>query len=136
MPNYHAVPPGSLELLRKFDTPTVCNVIELFDHRPRCAGYMDARIRACFPKMPPMVGYAVTATFRSAAPPRSGNVYASLSDILAAFAELTGPAVVVVQDLDDPTASAMFGEVVCTAFKSFGAAGLVTNGAARDIDQV
>ena len=32
--------------LRRFDTPTVCNVVELFDLRPRTAGYMDARIRA------------------------------------------------------------------------------------------
>jgi hypothetical protein len=56
-----------LDTLRKYDTPTICNVLELFDHRPRTAGYMDRRIQACFPKMPPMVGYAATATFRSAA---------------------------------------------------------------------
>jgi regulator of RNase E activity RraA len=132
----HAVPAADLELLRKYDTPTVCNVVELFDLRPRSAGYMDARIRACYPKLPPMAGYAVTATFRSASPPRSGNVYASLSDVLTAFAELPGPAVVVVQDLDNPTAAAMFGEVVCTTFKQFGAAGLVTSSAGRDLDQV
>jgi len=132
----HAVQAGDLELLRKYDTPTVCNVVELFDLRPRSAGYTGARIRACYPKLPPMVGYAVTATFRSASAPRSGNVYASLSDVLAAFADLPGPAVVVVQDLDNPTAAAMFGEVVCTTFKAFGAAGLVTSSAGRDLDQV
>src|SRR5262252_7847019 len=132
----HAVPAADLELLRKYDTPTICNVVELFDLRPRSAGYMDARISACYPKLPPMVGYAVTATFRSAAPPRSGNVYASLSDLLAPLAELPGPAVVVVQDLDNPTAAAMFGEVVCTTLKTFGAAGLVTCSAGRDLDQV
>ncbi len=42
----------------------------------------------------------------------------------------------VYQDLDDPTAAATFGEVMCTAYKTFGAAGLVTSGAARDLDQV
>jgi len=136
MPKIHAVPAADLELLHKYDTPTVCNVVELFDLRPRSAGYMDSRIRACYPKLPPMVGYAVTATFRSASPPRSGNVYSSLSDVLSAFAELPGPAVVVVQDLDNPTAAAMFGEVVCTTFKAFGAAGLVTSSAGRDLDQV
>jgi len=136
MPKIYAVPAADLELLRKYDTPTVCNVVELFDLRPRSAGYMDARIRACYPKLPPMVGYAVTATFRSASPPRGGNVYASLSDVLVAFAELPGPAVVVVQDLDNPVAAAMFGEVVCTTFKKFGAAGLVTSSAGRDLDQV
>jgi 4-hydroxy-4-methyl-2-oxoglutarate aldolase len=136
MPSFHAVPAADLELLRKLDTPTVCNVVELFDLRPRHTGYMDARIQACYPKLPPMVGYAATATFRSAAPPRSGNVYAGLGEQVASFAELPGPPVVVFQDLDSPVASATFGEVMCTTYKAFGAAGLITSGAGRDLDQV
>src|SRR5438477_949609 len=136
MASFRAVPPADLELLRKFDTPTVCNVVELFDLRSRVAGYTDARIQACYPKLPPMVGYAATATFRSAAPPRSGNVYAGLSDQVTAFAELPGPPVVVFQDLDSPVMAATFGEVMCTTYKAFGAAGLITSGAARDLDQV
>jgi len=136
MAGFHAVPAADLELLRKFDTPTICNVVELFDLRPRSAGYMDGRIRACYPKLPPMVGYASTGTFRSAAPPRSGNVYAGLAEQVASFSELPGPAVVVFQDLDSPVASATFGEVMCTTYKAFGAAGLMTSGAARDLDQV
>jgi regulator of RNase E activity RraA len=83
-----------------------------------------------------MVGYASTATFRSASPPRSGNVYSGLSEQVAAFADLPGPAVVVFQDLDDPIASATFGEVMCTTYKAFGAVGLITSGAGRDLDQV
>jgi regulator of RNase E activity RraA len=136
MPSYHAVPPADLEVLRKFDTPTVCNVVELFDRRPRSAGYMDARIQACFPKLPPMVGYAATATFRAAAAPRGGDVYAGIADQVASFAELPGPAVVVFQDLDSPVAAATFGEVMCTTYKAFGAAGLITSGTGRDLDQV
>lgn len=131
-----AVPATVLYALRKFDTPTICNVVELFDLYPRTAGYMNGRIQACFPKLPPMVGYAATATFRSAAAPRSGNVYAAMSDQVAAFAELPGPAVVVFQDLDDPVAAATFGEVMCTTYKTFGAVGLITSGAGRDLDQV
>src|SRR5262249_12375980 len=125
MPRNHAIAEADLALLRKFDTPTICNVVELFDLQPRTAGYMDGRIKACYPKLPPMVGYAATATFRSAAPPRTGNVYSGLTEQVKAFAELPGPAVVVFQDLDDPVASATFGEVMCTSYKAFGAAGLV-----------
>jgi 4-hydroxy-4-methyl-2-oxoglutarate aldolase len=125
-----------LALLRRYDTPTVCNVIELFDVRPRHAGYTDGRIQACYPKLPPMVGFASTATFRSASPPRAADVYAGLADHVAAFAGLPGPAVVVFQDLDDPPAAATFGEIMCTTYKTFGAAGLVTSGAGRDLDQV
>jgi regulator of RNase E activity RraA len=133
---HQGVPSAVLGQLRGFDTPTVCNVVELFDLRPRTAGYMDARIHACFPKLPPMVGYAATATFRSAAPPASVNVYAGISDQVASFADLPGPPVVVFQDLDNPVASATFGEVMATTYKSFGAVGLVTSGAGRDLDQV
>lgn len=136
MSRFKAVPPADLELLRKYDTPTICNVVELFDLLPRTAGYMDGRIQACYPKLPPMVGYAATATFRSAAPPRTGNVYSGLADQVAAFAELPGPPVVVFQDLDSSVAAATFGEVMCSTYKAFGAAGLITSGAGRDLDQV
>jgi regulator of RNase E activity RraA len=136
MRKIHAVPEADLRLLRQFDTPTICNVVELFDRRPRTAGYFDRRIQACYPKLPPMVGYAATATFRSAAPPAAGNVYSGLDQQVAAFGELPGPPVVVFQDLDSPVASATFGEVMCTTYKTFGAVGLITSGAARDLDQV
>src|SRR5438270_7080554 len=136
MRKIHAVSEADFRLLRQYDTPTICNVVELFDLRPRTAGYLDRRIQACFPKLPPMVGYASTATFRSAAPPRAGNVYSSLSEQVASFAELPGPAVVVFQDLDNPIAAATFGEVMCSSYKAFGAAGLITSGAGRDLDQV
>jgi regulator of RNase E activity RraA len=125
-----------LELLRRYDTPTVCNAIELFAVRPRNTGYMDSRIRACFPELPPMVGYASTATFRSAAPAKTGDVYATLDQQVETFGDLPGPAVVVFQDIDDPSAAATFGEVMCTMYKTFGATGLVTSGAARDLEQV
>ena len=61
---------------------------------------------------------------------------AGLDQQVAAFGELPGPPVVVFQDLDSPVASATFGEVMCTTYKTFGAAGLITSGAARDLDQV
>ena len=126
----------TLELLRKFDTPTICNVIELFDYRPRNTGYMDGRIQACFPEMPPMVGFAATATFRSAAPPKEGDVYSSLDRQIESFSEIPGPPVVVFQDLDDPAVAATFGEVMCTGYKVSGSEGLITSGAGRDLDQV
>ena len=128
MGQYEGISASDLELLSKYDTPTICNVIELFDIRPRDQGYMDQRITACFPQMPPMVGYASTATFRSASPPKSGDIYSSMSDQVESFTELPGPAVVVFQDIDDPPAAATFEEVMCTTYQAFGAAGLITSG--------
>ena len=126
----------TLTKLGKYDTPTICNVIELFDFRPRNRGYMDSRIRSNYPEMPAMVGFATTAAFRSDAPPPKGDVYGSLHGQLEQFGALPGPPVVVFQDLDDPPAAAVFGEVMCSTYRAFGAAGLITNGAGRDLEQV
>ena len=125
-----------LNELRNYDTPTICNVIEVFDVRPRNTGYMNDSIKACFPEMPPTVGYASTATWRADTPPVDRREYGSLDGQIEAFAEIPGPPVVVFQDLDDPTSAASFGEVMCTTYKVFGAVGLITSGAARDLDQV
>jgi regulator of RNase E activity RraA len=129
----------SRELLAKlaqYDTPTICNVIELFDVRPRNRGYMDGRIQCNFPELPPLVGFATTAAFRSDAPPVGGDAYGSIQAQLERFGDLPGPPVVVFQDLDDPPVAAVFGEVMCSTYQAFGAAGLVTNGGGRDLDQV
>jgi 4-hydroxy-4-methyl-2-oxoglutarate aldolase len=136
MAQAQSVATADLEFLRKFDTPTVCNVVELLELCPRTAFYCDARIKACYPALPPMVGFASTATFSAACPPRAGDVYSGLVEQVASFASLPGPAVVVFQDLDDPPLAATFGEVMCTAYKSFGAAGMITSGAGRDLEQV
>ncbi|WP_439629484.1 RraA family protein [Gemmata sp.] len=128
--------PSVLEQLRKFDTPTVCNVLELFECRPRTAGYMDARIQACYPALPPMVGFATTATFRAGAPPRGGDTYMGLGNQVELIAKNALPKVVVFQDLDDPPVAATFGEIMATTYKAFGCVGLITSGSGRDLDQV
>ena len=50
-----------LDYLRSIDSPTVANAIEIFDIRPRTEGYMTPDIKARFPELGPVVGYAVTA---------------------------------------------------------------------------
>ena len=125
-----------LELLKQFDTPTICNVIELFEIRSRNTGYMDQRIKSNFPEMPPMVGYATTATFRSNSPPRENDVYSGLEGQIDQLESIPEPRVVVFQDLDNPSIAATFGEIMCTTYKTFGCVGLITSGTGRDLDQV
>ena len=131
-----SVDPEYFDILRRYDTPTVCNVIELFDVQPRNRGFMDGRIQAMFPAMPPIVGYATTATFRSAEEAAESDAYTLINKQVETFLELPEPRIVVFQDLDDPPLGATFGEVMCTVYKAFGCIGLVTSGAARDLDQV
>lgn len=128
--------PDTLKKLAQYDSPTICNVIELFDVRPRYAGFMNGQIKSAFPEMPPMVGFASTASFRSGAFPGSGDAYGTMEAQVEGFADLPGPAVVVFQDLDDPAVGATFGEVMCSTYKAFGSSGLITSGGGRDLLQV
>ena len=125
-----------IQRLREFDTPTVCNVIELFKVRPGAQGYMDGSIQANFPNLAPMVGFAVTATFRSSRPPEVEDVYGYLDQQIAAFEPIPEPRVVVFEDLDDEPAAATFGEMTCFGYKRFGCAGVITSGAGRDLEQI
>lgn len=130
------ITPAMLAKLGTIDTPTICNAIELFHVRPRNQGYMDGRIKANFPRLPAMVGYALTSSFRSDAPPRGGDVYGGMDKQVERYGDLPGPAVMVFQDLDDPAVSATFGEVMCSVYKGFGSSGLITSGGGRDLLQV
>src|SRR3569832_1542868 len=125
-----------LSALARFDTPTICNVIELFDVIPRNRGYMDARIKCGSPELPPMVGYAATACFRSDAPPVGGDAYGSIQKQLEQFAKLPGPPVVVFQDIDDPPAAAVVGEVMCSTYQANRTTKHDTNNAEHDLEQV
>src|SRR5260370_42292222 len=97
---------------------------------------MGRRTRFCFVEWPPFVGFASTATMRTAHPPTGGEVYSSLDEQVARFAGLPGSAIVGFQDLDDPPLRATFGGIMCASYQCFGALGIITSGPARDLDQV
>ena len=131
------ISPDILEKLRQYDTPTVLNVIELFEVRPRHEGFLNGEIKACFPEMGPIVGYASTATFQSATAPADGDASSNLADQVGVFdEELPAPRIVVFEDIDPAPCGATVGEVMCTVYQNFGCVGLITSGGARDLDQV
>lgn len=125
-----------LEKLQAVDSPTIANVVELFDVQSRVAGYTKGPIKAVYADLKPIVGYAVTATARTSYPAVVGRVSASPSQILSTGERMPGPKIVVIQDLDETPVSAVYGELLATSFKRFGFSGLITNGAGRDYEQV
>ena len=127
---------SQLAKLQKVDSPTVANVLELFDVRSYVAGYTNLSLKAIYPKLPPAVGYAVTATFRAAYPAESGDSYAGMPQLISDAMTTPAPRMVVFQDLDEPPRAATYGEIMVTTFQKFGFAGLITSGGARDIEQV
>ena len=127
---------NAIKTLGNYDSATIANVLELFDIRSRLAGYMGSEIRPLYPELPPAVGYAVTATYRTSYPKRGEEAYASMPDLVSAIVKSPAPAMVVLQDLDEPPRAAAYGEMMAAAFKAFGCCGLIASGQGRDIQQV
>ena len=89
-----------LEKLRTIDTPTVCNLVEHFNLRPYNTGYMDASIKACFPEMPPMVGFALTLTFRSSSSPPE-NTALTLADLAVEIENMINKQEELIEDIEN-----------------------------------
>jgi regulator of RNase E activity RraA len=125
---------ADLERLRQWDTPTICNGLELVLPERRAIGFTVEPMVAADRKLPPIVGLARVGTIRAREAPRRGNV-ASRLDWYDYVAKADLPTVVVLQDLDDrPGYGAFWGEVHSAVHKALGAEGCVTNGSYRDLD--
>jgi regulator of RNase E activity RraA len=135
VPTVQTVSEADLEFLRSVDSPTIANAIEQFKVRDRCDGFVGGAVRALFPEMPPMVGYALTVTMNDehgAVKDRHG--FWRMFDALAA---MPAPSVVVVKDVSGrPNRVAFCGEVMATMAQRLGAVGYVTDGTVRDIHEV
>ena len=128
-----------LERLKTYDTPTLANAIEVLDVRNRATGFCDRRMRQLTPEMGVLCGYAVTvqAVTMTAEPfGRQAGVekYIEVSRALEAAPK---PAVVVFQEFGPhPEFSAHIGEVLATLFQRFGAIGVVSDSAVRDMAEI
>ena len=125
---------AELEALRAITSPTVANAIETFDVRPRNEGFMDSTIGCMFPEQRPLVAYAVTAKIAARVRPESALPPWEMWKSMEAMPK---PWVVVIEDLDYPHPIGSFwGEVNGSIYQGLGAAGTVTNGGVRDLDEV
>ena len=123
-----------LERLRRFDTCTISNAIERKRIRPRNEGFISGTASCRFPKLPAVVGYAVTARMRSAMPPINGGWYYERMDWWRYLVSVPAPRIVVVQDADSsPGAGALFGEIHARICRALDCVAYVTNGAVRDL---
>src|SRR5579872_2501505 len=126
---------GDLEALGRVSTPALANAIETFDVRPHNEGFAGPEIRAVFPELGTMVGYACTLRIAADRPTPAGGGGAPLA-YWAYVAGSPGPKVVVVQDLDPEPVGAFWGEVNSNVHRALGAVGTVTHGGVRDLDEM
>ncbi len=127
-----------LAALRQWDTPTICNALELVAPHRRALGFTTQHMFCRAPEYPPMVGFAKTATIRAVSPSSRTPQQAAAQRVAyyEYVADATRPTISVVQDLDpEPGFGAMWGEVNTAIHKGLGCLGVVTNGSIRDLDQ-
>jgi regulator of RNase E activity RraA len=126
---------ADLEVLKTWDTPTICNGLEIIVPERRAIGFTVEQMIAVDRTFPPIVGLARTGMIRSMEPPR-GPIptrqewydYVEASDL---------PTIAVLQDIDgQPGYGAFWGEVQTTVHKGLGVLGCVTNGSYRDCDML
>jgi regulator of RNase E activity RraA len=120
------------------DTPTICNAIEIVEGRRASGGFTRQPVVAAFPALPPILGFARTATIAAAAP---SNIPAQEQKALKVAYyrqfEATEPVIAVIEDTDDqPGIGAMWGEVNSAIHKGLGVQGALTNGSIRDLDML
>ena len=131
--------PSELSFLTQWDTPTICNALELIVPGRRGYGFTVEQAVCLNPGLKPIVGYARTARCATRKPPEDNAQ--ELADRRLAYykyvAEAPHPTIAVVQDFEtDPGAGAFWGEVQTNIHKRLGCVGTVTDGGIRDLDEM
>ena len=123
------------ETLRKYDTPTIVNSLELLDSKFRTSGFTKEQLFCTDTSLSPIIGYARTATIKA-----SDEIDPQIKRVRSlAYYEYvssgTGPWISVIQDIDEnPGFGAFWGEVNSNIHKALGVIGTITNGSVRDLD--
>lgn len=126
---------ADLELLKRWDTPTICNGLELVVPERRALGFTVEPMVAANRALPPIVGLARTGLIRAKEGPR--GPIPPREDWYDYVAAAGLPTIAVIQDIDDrPGYGAFWGEVQSTVHLALGAVGCVTNGSFRDVDML
>lgn len=127
--------PELIDILTSVDTPTICNALEVATGTRTNKGFTKGAFFAAHPSMKPVLGFARTATLRTAHP-YTDSPEAIKARRIAWYEHIEGkgiPTLCVMQDIDDePGLGAFWGEVHSNVLKGLGVQGVLTNGAMRD----
>ena len=134
-----------IEELKKFDTPSITNVVATYPDHPLCLGlynpwsenwYTDQSIRCMYPELGRTVGYAVTCTYGLPDPNYNGVTFMDVLDALDASPK---PTVFVFEQKFPPEIQGKVGLAggnMTTAMQAIGCVGAISNGPSRDIDEI
>ena len=128
-----------IDHLRNIDTPTLANAIESLNLQNRMTGFCDRRLRQLTPEMGVLCGHALTLQAETAvAEPCSREAGVEMYiEVCRALEQMPKPAIVVIEEFGPHAAfSAHIGEVLATLFQRFGAIGVVSDAAIRDLNEL
>jgi 4-hydroxy-4-methyl-2-oxoglutarate aldolase len=133
-----ALPHSTLLQLKRWNTPTIYNGWEqITQYDITQNGFNREPTTDYMPEMGPMVGYAVTVKFEPSKKEHveaNPNAWAEYREYVAG---ISGPKILVVQDLDKPhLVGAFWGEVNSNIHKALGCVGTIIDGAIRDVDEM
>lgn len=126
----------TLAILRRTDTPTICNALEHVMGGRTAEGFTRTPVVCADVALPPVVGFARTARIRASSPAQkpAAEVRALRMQYYEYVSAGDGPNVVVIEDTDWPHCIGGFwGEMQVAQHKGLGVAGTVTNGVLRDL---
>jgi len=134
-----------LKELKKYDTPSITNVVATYPNSPLCLGlynpwtenwYTDQSVRCMFPELGSLVGYAVTCVYGM---PDPGYSRLSFMDVIDALDAFKGPTILVLQQKFPEGIAGkvgLAGANMVGAMQAVGCLGLLSNGPSRDIDEI
>ena len=135
----------NIQKLRKYDTPSVTNIVASYPKNPLCLGlynpwtanwYTDQTIRCMFPELGRTVGYAVTCVFGM---PDPNYTKLSFMDVIDALDASQKPTVLVYQQKFPPHIAdkvGLAGGNMTAAMQAIGCVGAISNGPSRDMDEI
>src|ERR1700684_3949918 len=110
---------ADLEVLKRWDPPTICNGLEIVVPERRAIGFTVEPMVCIDPKAKPIVGVAGGGMIRSTEPPRSK--VSDRADWYDYVAQVDFPTIAVLQDIDGRVGcGAYWGEVQSTIHKALG----------------
>ena len=120
--------------LQAFDTPTICNALDIASPERRLKGFTSKPL-VSVGIQGSVCGYVKTAKITAKLKPKE-NSSEKRNDYYKYVSGEQKPSVVVIEDVDNPPGfGAFWGEVNSAIHLGFGVKGLVTNGVIRDLDQ-
>ena len=137
--------PELIQQLRKYDTPSITNIVATYPKNPLCLGlynpwtenwYTDQTIRCMFPELGRSVGYAVTCVFGLPDPNYERLTFMDVIDALDASEK---PTILVFQQKFPPDIAdkiGLAGGNMTAAMQAVGCIGAISNGPSRDMDEI